>query len=216
MSKKYKTLLVAILFSLLLATPVFTTMTSDDTLSNLGKVVEPTGIIGSNLPQDLSSNIGFWVKLALSVVGITFFILMIYAGMRWMLAQGEEESVKKARSTIIMAVIGLMIVVSAYAITQFVTTRVIEQQTGSTYGPDLIDEGPLGCCVDWLGSTGMIPTDHLQACYVTTEANCKLQGENEKDGHGCPGPASGCWEWHGGDYTQDPTGEDQCVTDYCS
>jgi len=54
------------------------------------------------------------------LLGIIFIILMIYAGYNWMTAQGEEEKVTKAKTTIQRAIIGLIIVVSAYAITAFV------------------------------------------------------------------------------------------------
>ena len=45
--------------------------------------------------------------------------------MVWMLARGEEDRITKARETIIAAVIGLVIVVSAYAITNLVTERIL-------------------------------------------------------------------------------------------
>jgi len=43
---------------------------------------------------------------------------MIYAGYLWMLARGNEQEVEKAKNIIIYAVIGLVVVLSAYAITR--------------------------------------------------------------------------------------------------
>lgn len=60
------------------------------------------------------------VQVALALVGIIFLILMIYGGYMWMTAHGNEEQVTKAKSLITAAIIGLIIVVSAYAITYFV------------------------------------------------------------------------------------------------
>lgn len=65
------------------------------------------------------------ISAGLSLVGVLFFILTIYGGVTWMLARGNEEYTKRALSTIVAAVIGLIIVVAAYAITQFVFTSVI-------------------------------------------------------------------------------------------
>lgn len=62
------------------------------------------------------------VRAGLTLVGTIFFILMFYAGYLWMTARGEEQKVEKARNIILAAIIGLVIVVSAYAITIFVTS----------------------------------------------------------------------------------------------
>lgn len=60
------------------------------------------------------------IGAALSLVGVLFFILMIYSGITWMVARGNEEQSKQALRTIIAAIIGLIIVLSSYAITTFV------------------------------------------------------------------------------------------------
>jgi len=60
------------------------------------------------------------VGVGLSLVGIVFFGLMLYAGVRWMSAMGKTEDVQKAKDTLEAAAIGLVIVLAAYAITRFV------------------------------------------------------------------------------------------------
>ena len=64
--------------------------------------------------------IGKIVGAALAFIGILFFILMIYGGFLWMTARGNEENVTKAKELIIAAVIGLVIVLAAYAITAYI------------------------------------------------------------------------------------------------
>lgn len=59
----------------------------------------------------------------LSFLGIIFFGIMVYAGIRWMVSRGNEEQSKKALHTIFDAVIGIIVVLSAYAITNFVFTN---------------------------------------------------------------------------------------------
>lgn len=68
----------------------------------------------------VSQKIGLVIKILLSVVGVIFLILAIYGGFKWMKAQGNEQEVTAARDIIVNAVIGLAIVMAAYAITAFI------------------------------------------------------------------------------------------------
>ncbi len=60
------------------------------------------------------------IKAFLGLLGIIFIVLIITAGYKWMTAGGNEEKVKEAQEMIKKAVIGLIIIVAAYAITYFV------------------------------------------------------------------------------------------------
>lgn len=64
--------------------------------------------------------VGVIIGLALSVVAAVFFILILYAGGVWMTAMGNSERVSKAKETLETSAIGLVIVLSAYAIANFV------------------------------------------------------------------------------------------------
>ncbi len=87
------------------------------------------GNVGSALQQD-SPNIyvGQVIGIVLSFLGIIFLILIIYAGFKWMLAQGNESEIEKAKQIIIAAVSGLIIVLSAYAITAFIGNQLTNSQ----------------------------------------------------------------------------------------
>jgi hypothetical protein len=63
------------------------------------------------------------INTALSFLGVIFLVLMIYGGFTWMTARGNDQAVDKAKDIIIAAVIGMVIVVSAYAITYFVVEQ---------------------------------------------------------------------------------------------
>lgn len=85
----------------------------------LNTVAQKTGITESSL-----GNItGTAIATILSLVGIIFLVLMVYAGILWMTARGKDDQTEKARNIIIAAIIGLFITVSAYAITKFVTSK---------------------------------------------------------------------------------------------
>lgn len=73
--------------------------------------------LGRTDPGQLVASI---IKIALSFLGIIFLVLIIIAGFNWMTAGGNEEQIKSAQSRIKNAVIGLVIVLMAYAITYFI------------------------------------------------------------------------------------------------
>lgn len=81
----------------------------------------------SGVTKTLPQLIGSVISVALSLVGFVFLGLALYAGFKWMTAQGNEKDVTSARDTLINASIGIVLIVAAYAITNFVFTNVITQ-----------------------------------------------------------------------------------------
>lgn len=75
---------------------------------------------GVNAPVDLVTILGRIINIALGFVGIILLVLMLYAGYLWMTSGGEMEKVNRARLMIRNAIIGLLIIVSAFAIVNFV------------------------------------------------------------------------------------------------
>lgn len=104
-------------FFVLSATPLLATSLSETT--GLEKTAQRSGLNNTGI-TDVPSAIGKIVGAGLSFIGVLFFILMIYGGFIWMLARGNEQEVTKAKDLITSAVIGLVIVLSAYAITYYV------------------------------------------------------------------------------------------------
>lgn len=100
------------------------------TLKEAGKSidgVDETGKPKSSVPKI----VGSIVNVLLSVLGVVLLIIIIYAGFLWMTAQGEEAQVKKAKTMISQAVIGMVILLSAYAISIFIVDK-LTSATGST------------------------------------------------------------------------------------
>lgn len=83
---------------------------------------------------ELPTLIGNIIGTGLSMIGVIFFALMVYGGILWMTARGNEEISKKASNTIIAAVIGIIIVLSSYAITNFVLGSVESTQESPPIG----------------------------------------------------------------------------------
>lgn len=66
---------------------------------------------------------GIVIQAILALLGVIFLILTIYGGIIWMTAAGNDQRIDKAKKIIINSVIGLVIIVSAYAITAFIGSR---------------------------------------------------------------------------------------------
>ncbi len=75
------------------------------------------------------------INLALTFLGLIAVILILWGGFKWMTAGGNDENVDAAKKIIIAAVIGLAIIISAYAITNFFITSIKSSVEGTT--PDL-------------------------------------------------------------------------------
>ena len=73
-----------------------------------------------SLNKDFAVEIGKVIGAILAFIGVLFFGLMIYGGFTWMLARGNEQEITKAKDLIISAIIGLIVVLSAYAITYYI------------------------------------------------------------------------------------------------
>jgi len=91
----------------------------NDAKNNLGKVGSQLGGVES----DVENIVGTAINAALTLIGLIFLILMVYAGFLWMTAQGKEDQVEKAGKIIRSTIVGLVLVLSAYAITFFVTSK---------------------------------------------------------------------------------------------
>ena len=100
---------------------------ADDLSDAWAKITEVAGDTGAGYDtdgDDIGSLIGTVIKAALSLLGVVFLVLMIYGGFLWMTDRGNEEQLKRAKNLITAAIIGLIIVVAAYAISYFVIEKI--------------------------------------------------------------------------------------------
>jgi len=56
------------------------------------------------------------VNTFLSLLGLAFLVLLLYAGVVWVLARGNEEDITRAKTILIRALIGLAIILSSYGL----------------------------------------------------------------------------------------------------
>jgi hypothetical protein len=97
----------------LLASPMIALAATSYSIENIGASV---GLGTSDLKQTVV-NIIQWVLGILALVAV---VMIILGGFQWMTAAGNEEKIEKAKKVISAAVIGLIIVLLAWAIVIFV------------------------------------------------------------------------------------------------
>ncbi len=77
---------------------------------------------------DLVDTIAQIIRVAMGFLGVIAVVIILLGGFKWMTAGGNEDKVKKAKQLIFSGIIGLVIILSAFAIASFV----IEQISGAT------------------------------------------------------------------------------------
>jgi len=117
--------LILLAVFLAVASPVFAQYGLEETGKAAG-IIQKGGE-----PQSIASIIATIIYVLLGLVGVGFFVLLIYAGILYLTAGGETEPVKKAKQLIKDAVIGLVIVLSAYAISTFVISQIVNPIVGA-------------------------------------------------------------------------------------
>lgn len=89
---------------------------SRDEAQNGAKLVDGGGGSNQNLPDIITTiiNVMLFIAAALAV------IMIIYGGIRYITAHGDEKQVKVAKDTIVYSVTGLIIAILAYALVTFI------------------------------------------------------------------------------------------------
>ena len=156
---KYKTIIAiiaAVLFSTLAASSVFA---APPAAGALGGACNPDGTCDENLvchqdkcvdqdifgidaihdatklgKGDLQTTIANIINVALSLLGIVAVVIILLGGFKWMTAAGNDDKVEEAKKLILAGIIGLAIVMSAWAIARFVLIQLGQatQVTGAT------------------------------------------------------------------------------------
>lgn len=97
---------------------------AEQNLKNFGLLAYGTG--AQSDPQIIVAKI---INAGLGLLGTLLVIYMVYGGVYWMTANGETQKVDKAKAIIRQAIIGLIITLSAYGISAFVTRVVLDGVT---------------------------------------------------------------------------------------
>lgn len=99
-------------------------------LATLAQIQGPVGSVDSRLLR-FETAITFIINAAIIVAGIAFVLLLLVGGVQYLASAGVEDNAKKAQRLMLNALIGLVIVVLAYAVGTYVL-RLLGIGTGST------------------------------------------------------------------------------------
>ena len=102
----------------------------EDTEDTFGLTQFNEGVGGSLGNQDLRKTVGSIINVALSLLGVVAVVIILLGGFKWMTSSGNEEKATEARKLIFAGIIGLAIILSAWAIALFVL-KSLSTATGS-------------------------------------------------------------------------------------
>jgi len=128
---KNQKIITVIITSLFCLTVIFLfstkTLAASIELETLGSI----GLASTNIFLIVSRIIQVFIGL----LGVIAISLIIYAGYLWMTAAGNEEKISQAKKILVNAVIGLIIILSAFAIVSFIINK-LEEATNPSFPPE--------------------------------------------------------------------------------
>ena len=103
----------------LFAAPALVSAQSDPFGLDFG---QETGL-GQQDPRQTAARI---IRSGLGLLGIVAIVIVLWGGVLWMTAGGETERVGTAKKILFSGIIGLIIILSAFAIAQFVLDQLLD------------------------------------------------------------------------------------------
>jgi hypothetical protein len=95
-----------------------------------GDFASTAGLGDANLVDTIAQII----RIALGFLGVIAVVIILLGGFKWMTAGGNDDKVKDAKKLIFSGIIGLVIVLSAYAIASFVISSIADATAGGDGG----------------------------------------------------------------------------------
>jgi|ETNmetMinimDraft_26_1059896.scaffolds.fasta_scaffold90116_2 hypothetical protein len=125
-----KNIVFAIILTTILTVPFIATNVEAASVDVAQSVLQGVGnkIFGVG-ESDIVVVVGRVIQAILGLIGVVFTALIIYGGIMYMTAAGNQEQVGKARTLIRDSVIGLAIIILSFAITEFVITNLFDSVT---------------------------------------------------------------------------------------
>ncbi len=82
--------------------------------------------LGNQDPRTIAANI---INIILGFLGILAVVLILFGGFKWMTAAGNDEKVAEAKKLLVAGVVGLIIILAAYALAAFVLDAIFRATT---------------------------------------------------------------------------------------
>ena len=133
MNKLYKHIISFAIISLivapLIALPALAQTNDPNELFGINAV--NNGLNGSLASGDPRAMVGRIINIVLSFLGVIAVVIILLGGFKWMTAAGNDEKVEEAKKLLGSGVIGLVIILAAWAISGFILGAIFNATTGS-------------------------------------------------------------------------------------
>lgn len=103
----------------------------DRARGKLNAIGGATGL-GSGVSESEDSfykKLAYLLNVVLALSGVIATIYVVVAGIKWMMAGGNEEKIKEAKATIRSSLIGLGVIIFSFFLVNFLVVKVIEAVT---------------------------------------------------------------------------------------
>jgi len=104
---------------------------SSDTNALFGVNQVDNGLNNSLVKGDPRTIIARIINFALGFLGVIAVVIIIYGGFKWMTAAGNEDQVSEAKKLLGAGVIGLVIILAAWALATFIIAQIYGATTGA-------------------------------------------------------------------------------------
>jgi hypothetical protein len=90
----------------------------------------------------LQQTVAKLINVALSMLGMIAVVIVLIGGFKWMTAGGNEEKVGEARKLIFAGIVGMAIILSAWAIARFVLVQLSTATEVQGIATDRLNNAP--------------------------------------------------------------------------
>jgi len=108
-----------------LLTPTLVAATAGEVNFGVNQISETIGLSAAD-PRETAAKI---INVALGFLGIIAVVIVLYGGFMWMTAAGNEERISKAKQILTAGIIGLVIIIMAWAIASYVVRTLMNVTT---------------------------------------------------------------------------------------
>ena len=129
--KKFTKHLISFAILALLFAPVLTFAQSNS--ADFGLEPVSVGIDGVLSDSDPRAIVGRIINIALGILGIIAVGIILLGGFKWMTAGGNEDKASEARQLLGAGVIGLVIILSSWALATFIINQIYGATTSVDY-----------------------------------------------------------------------------------
>jgi hypothetical protein len=140
----WRKLLLSLFFAASLALPYFAHAQDVNDQALYGGETQKTGLaatlgLSDSDPRIVGANL---IRIFLGFLGLVAVALILYAGWVYMKSQGNAEQIEKSKNILKSATIGLLIILSAFAIVTFILSSILKSTGGDQFnGSDVLPGG---------------------------------------------------------------------------